>query len=75
MDVLTGLENFVIGSALDLAAPEVMWEIPDEVTAPNLAAALAAQNHAAGRAERAFEAGLAALLAGLSADIAGATGR
>jgi len=75
MDVLTALENFVIGSALDLAAPEVMWEIPDDVTAPNLAAALDAQNHAARRAERAFEAGLAALLAGLSAEVEDADGR
>lgn len=65
MEVLTVLEDFIIGSALDLAAPEVMWEIPDGADAPHLSAALRAQGAARGRAERSFEAGLRMLLDGL----------
>ncbi|MCP3758048.1 TetR/AcrR family transcriptional regulator C-terminal domain-containing protein [Streptomyces sp. TBY4] len=59
MPLLTGLENLVLGSALDLAAPDAMWE-PTPGT-PLLARALAAQGP--GRAEAAFEVGLAAFLA------------
>ena len=59
---LTACENFVIGSALDLAAPEVMWEIPDGVDAPNLTSALAAQSNPQSRANTAFEYGLATLI-------------
>lgn len=69
MEVLTAVESFVIGSALDLAAPEVMWEIPDGVEAPRLADALASQRDAAHRAEAAFECGLRMMLAGLTAEI------
>ncbi|MFF1413981.1 TetR/AcrR family transcriptional regulator C-terminal domain-containing protein [Streptomyces sp. NPDC058289] len=59
MPLLTGLENLVLGSALDLAAPDAMWE-PTPGT-PLLARALAAQGP--GRAEAAFEVGLTAFLA------------
>jgi AcrR family transcriptional regulator len=62
MAYLTACENFVIGSALDLAAPAVMWDIPDDVQLPHLAAALAAQEHPESRADNAFEYGLATLL-------------
>jgi AcrR family transcriptional regulator len=65
LEILTALENHVIGSALDLAAPEVMWEIPEGVDAPRLAAALEAQGSALGRAERAFDFGMETLLAAL----------
>ncbi|MDQ1042639.1 hypothetical protein QFZ76_000875 [Streptomyces sp. V4I2] len=34
MPLITALENRVLGSALDLAAPETMWELPDETTTP-----------------------------------------
>ncbi|MFD5393317.1 TetR/AcrR family transcriptional regulator C-terminal domain-containing protein [Streptomyces sp. NPDC127097] len=67
--MVTALENFIIGSALDLAAPPVMWEIPEAAEAPELAKALEAVPRDAERAERAdraFEAGLAALLAGFT---------
>ncbi|MEV0087167.1 TetR/AcrR family transcriptional regulator C-terminal domain-containing protein [Saccharopolyspora sp. NPDC050642] len=70
MEILTAMENFVIGSALDLAAPEVMWEIPEGVEAPNLAAALAAQETSTDRAERAFEVGMATLLDAARAEAA-----
>lgn len=42
MVVISALENLVLGSALDMAAPETMWELPDETTTPGLATALAA---------------------------------
>ncbi|GAA2120797.1 TetR/AcrR family transcriptional regulator C-terminal domain-containing protein [Kitasatospora saccharophila] len=62
--VLTALENLILGSALDLAAPDVMWDVPDGVDAPRLATALAASPQGPGRADRAFTVGLDALLHG-----------
>ncbi|WP_435854461.1 hypothetical protein [Streptomyces subrutilus] len=59
MPLLTGLENLVLGSALDLAAPEAMGE-PTART-PLLARALGAVGE--GRADAAFELALAAHLA------------
>ncbi|MFD8022878.1 TetR/AcrR family transcriptional regulator [Streptomyces lavendulae] len=59
MPLLTGLENLILGSALDLAAPEAMWE-PSPRT-PLLAAALTAGGPH--RADAAFDLALAALLA------------
>lgn len=60
MPLLIALENLVLGSALDLAAPETMWELTEEVPTPKLAQALAAVGE--GRADRAFEVGLAGYL-------------
>jgi AcrR family transcriptional regulator len=68
MRILTALDNFVIGSALDLAAPDVMWEVPEGVEAPALAAALAAQPAGHNRANDAFEEGLTRLLTSLAAE-------
>jgi AcrR family transcriptional regulator len=68
MEILTALENFVIGSALDLAAPEVMWEIPPGTEAPRLAEALASQRTASGRAELAFDFGMDRLLASVTSE-------
>lgn len=68
MTILTVLENFVIGSALDLAAPDVMWEVPEGVEAPALTTALAAQPSARKRADEVFEDGLARLLVSFAAD-------
>ncbi|MFF3403623.1 TetR/AcrR family transcriptional regulator [Streptomyces sp. NPDC002659] len=60
MPVITGLENVVLGSALDLAAPETMWEIADSTATPHLAKALdAIGDH---RADRAFELALEGFL-------------
>ncbi|MFE6227734.1 TetR/AcrR family transcriptional regulator [Streptomyces sp. NPDC057854] len=61
MPVIIGLENLVLGSALDLAAPEAMWEVADETATPRLAAALGAAPE--GRADHAFELALAGYLA------------
>ncbi|MER5253709.1 MULTISPECIES: TetR/AcrR family transcriptional regulator C-terminal domain-containing protein [unclassified Streptomyces] len=61
MPVIIALENLVLGSALDLAAPEAMWELPDETATPALARALDAVPR--GRADRAFELALTGFLA------------
>lgn len=61
MPLITALENLVLGSALDLAAPETMWELPDETTTPRLAEALDAVGE--GRADRAFAVALEGFLA------------
>lgn len=57
MPLIIALENLVLGSALDLAAPETMWELTDRIPTPHLAEALATVGE--GRADRAFEVGLA----------------
>ncbi|MFB7515890.1 TetR/AcrR family transcriptional regulator [Streptomyces sp. NPDC056144] len=59
MPVIIALENIVLGSALDMAAPETMWE-PDEKATPRLALALAAL--AEGRTDQAFELALTGYL-------------
>ena len=56
MPLIIALENLVLGSALDLAAPETMWVLTESTPTPRLAEALAAVGE--GRADRAFEAGL-----------------
>ncbi|MFB8180708.1 TetR/AcrR family transcriptional regulator [Streptomyces sp. NPDC055966] len=60
MPLIIALENLVLGSALDLAAPETMWELTDHAPTPRLAQVLAAVGE--GRADRAFEVGLTAFL-------------
>ncbi|MFE6827755.1 TetR/AcrR family transcriptional regulator [Streptomyces sp. NPDC057690] len=60
MPLIIALENLVLGSALDLAAPETMWELTEESPTPHLAEALAAVPE--GRADQAFEVGLTALM-------------
>jgi len=56
MPLIVALENQILGSALDLTAPEAMWELTDREETPRLAQALAAVGE--GRADRAFEVGL-----------------
>ncbi|MFF9805514.1 TetR/AcrR family transcriptional regulator [Streptomyces coeruleorubidus] len=60
MPLLTALENLVLGSALDLAAPETMWELTPSAPTPRLAQALSAVSE--GRADRAFEVGLTGVM-------------
>jgi AcrR family transcriptional regulator len=60
MPVVTALENVVLGSALDLAAPEAMWDISDAAATPRLASALTAVGE--NRADRAFDLALEAFL-------------
>lgn len=73
VDVVAAVESFVLGSALDATAPADIFD-PGELaaTAPSLARVLAAREGADGdRAAAAFELGLAALVEGLRAELAG----
>jgi AcrR family transcriptional regulator len=63
--VITAVESFVLGSALDLAAPPVMVSGIDADATPRLAAAAAATPSGRARADQAFHLGLDALIAGL----------
>ncbi|MFI6063032.1 TetR/AcrR family transcriptional regulator [Streptomyces sp. NPDC051286] len=68
VDVLTGVESFLLGSALDLVAPPLMIDPSGHVPhVPVLAAALADSpgSDKAARADRAFTTGLEALILGL----------
>lgn len=62
--VITVLDSFVLGSALDLAAPDAPWEKGADV-GPEFRAALDTAQTREARSEDAFEFGLHALLAGL----------
>jgi len=75
MTALTALENFVLGAALDLAAPEVMWAVPPGLSADRLAAALAAQPAEPTRADRAFDFGVDLLLRGCAELLNAGTGQ
>ncbi|WP_035840137.1 TetR/AcrR family transcriptional regulator [Kitasatospora azatica] len=61
MPVITALDNLVLGSALDLAAPEAMWQPASDGSTPLLARALAAVSSGR-RTDVAFELALTALL-------------
>ncbi|MBO0676633.1 TetR/AcrR family transcriptional regulator C-terminal domain-containing protein [Mycolicibacterium sp. S2-37] len=61
---ITLVDNYVLGAALDVAAPDEPWRPGDEI-GPELAAALATGAPKPGRADDAFEYGLAVLLRGL----------
>ncbi|MEU4425594.1 TetR/AcrR family transcriptional regulator C-terminal domain-containing protein [Actinoplanes sp. NPDC024001] len=57
LDVITVLDSFVIGSALDVAAPDQVWDAAQART-PVLVAAIEAAGQGRARADRAFELGL-----------------
>jgi len=63
--VITAVENFVLGSALDLAAPPVMVTGIDADATPRLAEAAAATPSGRARADQGFHLGLDALITGL----------
>lgn len=67
MAVITALESFILGSALDLVAPPVMVSEVARDTVPRLSAVLDAIPVDRGRAEYAFDVGLGALLTGFRA--------
>lgn len=68
MGVITALESFVLGSALDLVAPPVMVDAVARDAAPRLAAALAAVPVGRERADQALGTGLRAMLMRLPGD-------
>lgn len=61
MPIITGLDNIVLGSALDMSAPEEMWVVGEGVDAPRLALAQSATG--ADRSGQAFELALSGFLA------------
>lgn len=63
---ITLIDSFVLGSALDVAAPDEPWQTGAEV-GPEFAAALATGSTKPERADDAFEFGVAVLLRGLAA--------
>jgi AcrR family transcriptional regulator len=73
--VITAVESFVLGSALDLAAPPVMVSDIDGDAAPRLAEAAAAAPSGRARADQAFYLGLDALITGLRATLSEADNR
>jgi len=70
LHAITAVDSFVLGSALDLAAPEVVWESGPEAN-DAMRAALATSAPNPERADAAFEFGLDALVAGLAARAGG----
>jgi hypothetical protein len=70
MPLINALENFVLGSALDLVAPAVMVSDVTREAAPHLSAALDDTPTDHRRAELAFDTGLRALLTGFRALLA-----
>jgi AcrR family transcriptional regulator len=60
------LDNFVLGSALDSAAPDDVWR-SDRADTPSLAAALSASPTGRQRADAAFRLGTEALVTGMRA--------
>nr|WP_275406732.1 TetR/AcrR family transcriptional regulator C-terminal domain-containing protein [Streptomyces sp. SID12488] len=64
MPLITALESFILGSALDLVAPPVMVSAVSRETAPHLSAVLDNTPTDHRRAELAFDIGLRALLTG-----------
>jgi AcrR family transcriptional regulator len=69
LDVITVLDSFVIGSALDAVAPDQVWDA-DQAGSPELAEAIRGTQADRGRADRAFELGLDVMLDGLTRVIA-----
>ncbi|WP_019144972.1 TetR/AcrR family transcriptional regulator [Aeromicrobium massiliense] len=69
LTVITVLDNLVIGSALDLAAPEQVWS-RDAAQGPLLAAAIEASPTGRERADRAFQLGVDLVLASLQQRLA-----
>lgn len=65
LDAITVLDSFVIGSALDLVAPDEVWDA-DQALSPELQGAIRAADAGRARADRAFELGLDLLLRGLA---------
>ena len=69
LDVLTILDSFVIGSALDAVAPDQVWDA-GQATQPDLRRAIETSSHGRDRADQAFELGMDLILEGLTRFIA-----
>ena len=65
LDVITILDSFVIGSALDAVAPDQVWDA-EQARSAELTEAIRTAGEGRSRADRAFELGLDVLLDGLT---------
>jgi AcrR family transcriptional regulator len=63
LDIVTVLDEFALGSGLDISSPAQVWRTRDDDSV--LGRLLAARGDDAGRPDRAFELGLALIVAGL----------
>ncbi|AEF39798.1 TetR/AcrR family transcriptional regulator [Hoyosella subflava] len=64
LHAITAVDSFVLGSALDVAAPKEVWATPDNANAA-MRSAIAAATPLKSRADAAFELGVRALVEGL----------
>ena len=69
LDVVTVLDSFVIGSALDVAAPDDVWD-SSAATTDHLRRAIDASPRGRERADQAFELGVELLVAGIASSTA-----
>jgi AcrR family transcriptional regulator len=67
---ISAVDNFVLGSALDTAAPDDVWRISHQPETPALNAAVAVGITGTARADAAFALGTEALITGLRARLA-----
>jgi AcrR family transcriptional regulator len=65
LDVITMCDSIVLGSALDLAAPDQVWDV-NQARSPALIAAIQQAGSGRQRADQAFELALDLLLAGIA---------
>ncbi|SDR29475.1 Tetracyclin repressor, C-terminal all-alpha domain [Tsukamurella pulmonis] len=65
MGIVVAVENFLLGAALDVSAPDEPIHLDDEAGTEDLRRALAAAPSGPGRSSQAFDLGLAALIEGL----------
>lgn len=73
LEAITVIDNYVLGSALDVAAPEEVWA-PDDGANPALAAALKEGLGYPDRADDAFNFGLDIIMGGLRREAGGRPG-
>ncbi|MCW2756936.1 MAG: TetR family transcriptional regulator [Nocardioidaceae bacterium] len=66
LDAITVMDSYVIGSALDLAAPDLVWD-PESATSDAMRSAIEAAPRGRARADQSFELGLEIVLRGVLA--------
>lgn len=69
LDIITVIDNFVLGSALDAGAPEDVWA-PGEIAGAALNSALESGLGSPDRAMKSFDLGLGLLIDGLQREVA-----
>jgi len=72
--IITATESFILGSALDAAAPSVMFDDVRADANPHLAEIVQSADDTGRRAEQAFELGIETLIKGFRSRLAGHPG-